>query len=90
LILPGSANIMGGEAVVVKNLVNAGEDSEIVVEDVLLEHGIPKHERRRYMKMACGENPRRVYSHTRMGNAVIIPLLCSSSTLHFCKLSLGF
>ncbi|KUJ07432.1 composite domain of metallo-dependent hydrolase [Mollisia scopiformis] len=69
LILPGSANIMGGEAVLVKNMLNSGEDSEIVVEDLLLEHGIPKSERRRYMKMACGENPRRVYHHTRMGNA---------------------
>lgn len=69
LILPGSANIMGGEAVVVKNMLNSGKDSEIVVEDMLLEHGIPKYERRRYMKMACGENPRRVYKHTRMGNA---------------------
>lgn len=60
---------MGGEAVVVKNMFNSGEDPEIVVEDMLLEHGIPKSERRRYMKMACGENPRRVYKHTRMGNA---------------------
>lgn len=42
---------MGGEAVVVKNMLNSGEDSEIVVEDLLLEHGIPKSERRRYMKM---------------------------------------
>ncbi|KAF8851484.1 hypothetical protein BDZ45DRAFT_808264 [Acephala macrosclerotiorum] len=69
LILPGSANIMGGEAVVVKNMLNSGADSEIVVEELLLEHGIPKSQRRRYMKMACGENPRRVYKHTRMGNA---------------------
>lgn len=60
---------MGGEAVVVKNMLNSGEDSEVVVEDFLLEHGIHKSERRRYMKMACGENPSRVYSHTRMGNA---------------------
>lgn len=73
---------MGGEAVVVKNLLNAGEDSEIVVEDVLLEHGISKHERRRYMKMACGENPRRVYSHTRMGNAVSTSLTHLSFSLH--------
>lgn len=69
LILPGSANIMGGEAVLVKNVMRSGENAEIVVEDVLLEHGIPAKERRRFMKMACGENPRRVYKHTRMGNA---------------------
>lgn len=60
---------MGGEAVIVKNMLNSGADSEIVVEDLLLEHGIPQSQRRRYMKMACGENPRRVYKHTRMGNA---------------------
>jgi hypothetical protein len=69
LILPGSANIMGGEAVLVKNIVKSGENAEFVVEDMLLEHGIPSTERKRFMKMACGENPRRVYKHTRMGNA---------------------
>jgi hypothetical protein len=36
---------------------------------MLLDYGLPKAERQRYMKMACGENPRRVYKHTRMGNA---------------------
>lgn len=71
LILPGSANIVGGEAVIVKNLLRGGEDGEETVEELLLEHGIPKENRRRYMKMACGENPRRVYHHTRMGNAWI-------------------
>jgi hypothetical protein len=69
LILPGSANIMGGEAVVVKNALKTGENGEPVVEEILLEHGVPIEHRRRYMKMACGENPRRVYKHTRMGNA---------------------
>lgn len=69
LILPGSANIMGGEAVVVKNVLKSGDNEEFVVEEILLEHGEPKEHRRRYMKMACGENPRRVYQHTRMGNA---------------------
>jgi hypothetical protein len=72
LILPGSANIMGGEAVMVKNLLRGGENGEETVEELLLEHGIPKENRRRYMKMACGENPRRVYHHTRMGNAWIL------------------
>jgi cytosine/adenosine deaminase-related metal-dependent hydrolase len=69
LILPGSANIMGGEAVLVKNALRSGKNAEFVVEEILLEYGIPEDERRRYMKMACGENPRRVYKHTRMGNA---------------------
>jgi len=71
LILPGSANIMGGEGFMVKNAPNSGLHSEPVAEDLLLEHGIPKAERRRYMKMACGENPRSAYGHTRMGNAYI-------------------
>ncbi|KAG4443289.1 hypothetical protein IFR05_001233 [Cadophora sp. M221] len=71
LILPGSANIMGGEAVVVKNVLKSGDNGEFVVEELLLEHGEPLEYRRRYMKMACGENPRRVYKHTRMGNAYI-------------------
>lgn len=69
LILPGSANIMGGEGFMVKNALLSGADGEEVVEELLLEHGIPLSDRRRYMKMACGENPKRVYDHTRMGNA---------------------
>lgn len=68
LIIPGSANIMGGEGAVVKNAVKAGPNGEFVVEEMLLEHGLPKEARRRYMKMACGENPKQVYGHTRMGN----------------------
>ncbi|EPE36915.1 Composite of metallo-dependent hydrolase [Glarea lozoyensis ATCC 20868] len=71
LILPGSANIMGGEAVIVKNLLCSGPNGEEVVEEILLEHGIPLNDRRRYMKMACGTNPRAVYDHTRMGTAWI-------------------
>lgn len=71
LILPGSANIMGGEGTLVKNVLKSGENQEQVVEEILLEHGVPKEERRRYMKIACGENPKRVYGHTRMGNAWI-------------------
>ncbi|KAM3066376.1 hypothetical protein ACMFMG_003117 [Clarireedia jacksonii] len=71
LLIPGSANIMGGEGLLVKNFVKGGEAGEEVVEDVLFEHGIPPSERKRYIKMACGENPKVVYSHTRMGNAWI-------------------
>ncbi|RAL03504.1 carbohydrate esterase family 9 protein-like protein [Aspergillus ibericus CBS 121593] len=71
LILPGSANIMGGEAVMVKNRLNSGENAEQVVEDLLLKRGIPPAQRRRYMKMACGENPKGLYGHTRMGNAFV-------------------
>lgn len=69
LIIPGSANIMGGEGAVVKNAWRSGPNAEFVVEEMLLEHGLPPPERRRYMKMACGENPIGVYKHTRMGNA---------------------
>lgn len=72
LIIPGSANIMGGEGVTVKNVRRPGENREPVVEDMLLEHGVPEEKRHRYMKMACGENPKRVYGHTRMGNAWIL------------------
>lgn len=72
LIIPGSANIMGGEGTVVKNAVKPGPNGEYVVEEMLLEHGLDVGERRRYMKMACGENPKREYRHTRMGNAWVL------------------
>ncbi|TKW54460.1 hypothetical protein CTA1_10760 [Colletotrichum tanaceti] len=72
LILPGSANVMGGEGTVVKNVLRSGELGEYVVEELLLEHNIPPNARHRYMKLACGENPKRVYGHTRMANAFIL------------------
>ena len=72
LVIPGSANIMGGEGTVVKNRNRSGPNRELVVEELLLEHGIPIEERHRYLKMACGENPKRLYGHTRMGNAWVL------------------
>ncbi|KAH6661396.1 carbohydrate esterase family 9 protein [Truncatella angustata] len=72
LLIPGSANIMGGEGTVVKNIAKAGELGEYVVEEMLLEHGINIEDRHRYMKFACGENPKRVYGHTRMGLAYML------------------
>ena len=72
LALPGSANIVGGEAYPVKNMPFPGANGEPVIEELLLENGIPEANRQRYLKMACGENPRRVYGHTRLGLAWIL------------------
>ena len=60
-ILPGSANLVGGRGVTLKNV------SAVTVQDMKFpgaSHGL---------KMACGENPKRVYGQkggpaTRMGN----------------------
>ncbi len=61
-ILPGSANLIGGRSVVVRLLpwARSGEDARF--------EGAPEG-----LKMACGENPKRVYGdksgpQTRMGN----------------------
>ncbi|KAL4946520.1 hypothetical protein BDV06DRAFT_233118 [Aspergillus oleicola] len=72
LNLPGSANIVGGQAYPVKNFPLPGANAEPAVEELLLESGIPERQRQRYLKMACGENPRRVYSHSRMGLAWLL------------------
>lgn len=72
MILPGSSNIMGGEAFAVKNARGTGPHREYVVEETLLEHGVPEERRHRYMKLACGENPKQLYHHTRMGNTWIL------------------
>ncbi|KUI64087.1 Imidazolonepropionase [Cytospora mali] len=72
LIIPGSGNIMGGEGSMVKNAWKSGPNGEFVVEEMLLEHGLAVDERARYMKMACGENPRTYYGHTRMGNVFVL------------------
>ncbi|KZF23063.1 amidohydrolase [Xylona heveae TC161] len=67
LVLPGSANIVGGEAFLVKNLPLAGKDGEPVAAELLLEDGVPEENRQRYLKMACGENPKGIYGYTRLG-----------------------
>ncbi|KAI8151028.1 hypothetical protein K4K49_007133 [Colletotrichum sp. SAR 10_70] len=72
LILPGSGNIIGGQGYLVKNLPSPGENGEPIVEDLLLEHGISEESRQRYLKMACGENPKHLYGHTRLGNAWLL------------------
>ncbi|OAA52148.1 carbohydrate esterase family 9 protein [Cordyceps fumosorosea ARSEF 2679] len=69
LIIPGSANLIGGEGAPVKNALYSGANAEPIVEEVLLERGMPQHERQRYMKMALGENPKRVWGYSRLGNA---------------------
>ncbi|PLB50380.1 hypothetical protein P170DRAFT_454922 [Aspergillus steynii IBT 23096] len=72
LVLPGSANIVGGEAYLVKNLPRPGPHGEPVVEELLLEDGRPESDRQRYLKMACGENPKGVYGNTRLGLAWLL------------------
>jgi dihydroorotase-like cyclic amidohydrolase len=61
LALPGSANIMGGEAFAFK--LRAVQSNQ--AEDMLLNYGIPGLRQNfseglphRWMKMACGENPK--------------------------------
>ncbi|KAF9906005.1 hypothetical protein BX616_000828 [Lobosporangium transversale] len=55
LILPGSGNIMGGEAYAVK----LRKVDTLSTDDMLVEAGVDN--KWRYMKMACGENPKRFY-----------------------------
>ncbi|KAF9303528.1 hypothetical protein BGZ74_003561 [Mortierella antarctica] len=55
LILPGSGNIMGGEAFALK----LRKTDALSVDDMLIEAGV--YDKWRYMKMACGENPLRYY-----------------------------
>ena len=53
LVLPGSANIMGGEAYVFKNMKRSS------VDEMTLNYG--REDGWRWMKMAMNENPKRVY-----------------------------
>ncbi|KAG0250403.1 hypothetical protein BG011_008365 [Mortierella polycephala] len=55
LALPGSSNIMGGEAYAFK----LRSVDTLSTEDMLVEAGVK--DKWRYMKMACGENPKRLY-----------------------------
>lgn len=56
LILPGSGNNIGGEAFVVKHAIGPGDGrNETSLTDILADRTL------RHMKMACGENPKRVH-----------------------------
>ncbi|KIY67487.1 composite domain of metallo-dependent hydrolase [Cylindrobasidium torrendii FP15055 ss-10] len=74
VVLPGSANSVGGQAFVVKYRPTAEktpsamllEPPHSIVNGSYVDPTLPP--RWRQMKHACGENPRRVYSQTRMDN----------------------
>jgi len=58
LVLPGSANNMGGEAFVIKHATGKPDGrNETSIVDMLAD----PDRNWRFMKMACGENPKRVY-----------------------------
>jgi hypothetical protein len=73
LVLPGSGNNMGGEAFVLKGAVgNSSGRAELSQQDMFAD----PEQNWRYMKMACGENAKRVYGKvgergpfSRMGEA---------------------
>ncbi|KNE67415.1 hypothetical protein AMAG_11879 [Allomyces macrogynus ATCC 38327] len=82
LVLPGSANLMGGEAFAFKTPTPTSNS----VDDMLLHAGITDENadqvggyKWRWAKHACGENPKSVYGNdkdkmpfTRMGNAYLV------------------
>ncbi|KNE58210.1 hypothetical protein AMAG_05022 [Allomyces macrogynus ATCC 38327] len=82
LVLPGSTNLMGGEAFAFKTPTPASNS----VDDMLLHAGITAANadqvggyKWRWAKHACGENPKAVYGNgkgkmpfTRMGNAYLV------------------
>ncbi|KAK0388346.1 hypothetical protein NLU13_4591 [Sarocladium strictum] len=69
LVLPGSGNNMGGEAYLVKHAIGKAEGrKEISARDLLAD----PEQNWRYMKMACGENAKRVHrqqAYSRMGES---------------------
>ncbi|KAI9276924.1 hypothetical protein BDA99DRAFT_554869 [Phascolomyces articulosus] len=78
LVLPGSGNLMGGEAAVIK----LRPVPTLSNQDMLIHAGVDEEEDNekiwRYMKMACGENPKSYYGGafnrmpmTRMGEAYL-------------------
>lgn len=64
LVLPGSGNNIGGEAYVIKHAVGKPDGrKEISAEDLLAD----PERNWRYIKMACGENAKRVYGRIGRG-----------------------
>ncbi|GAA6033304.1 hypothetical protein JCM8097_006683 [Rhodosporidiobolus ruineniae] len=74
LVLPGSANNVGGQAFVLKLRPTAERTIDSRIVEMPWNVKLPSGERRkkgepsrwRHMKMACGENIRRVYGQTRL------------------------
>jgi imidazolonepropionase-like amidohydrolase len=73
LVLPGSANSIGGQAFPIKLRPTAARSASAMllepphtINGTALPAGHPP--RWRHMKHACGENPSRVYGNTRMDN----------------------
>ncbi|KAG9243939.1 amidohydrolase [Calycina marina] len=65
LVLPGSGNNIGGEAFAIKHAVgNKDGRSELGARDLLAD----PEANWRYMKMACGENAKRVYGSAGVDN----------------------
>ncbi|KAI9282649.1 hypothetical protein BY458DRAFT_496867 [Sporodiniella umbellata] len=74
LVLPGSGNLMGGEAFAFKYR----RVSTLSNEDMLVQYNLSESDKKwRWMKMACGENPKKVYGNkgqmpsTRLGEAYL-------------------
>lgn len=75
LALPGSANVIGGEAYAFKLRPRATVSNE----DMLVQANNTEDTEWRWMKMACGENPKRIYGSllhmqpsTRLGMAHLL------------------
>ncbi|KAH9992672.1 carbohydrate esterase family 9 protein [Russula vinacea] len=70
LVLPGSANAIGGQAFTIKLRKTAERSpTSMLLEpprDINVTHSMSGHLPWRQMKHACGENPSRVYGDTRM------------------------
>ncbi|KAJ3013183.1 UNVERIFIED_CONTAM: hypothetical protein HDU68_000830 [Siphonaria sp. JEL0065] len=75
LVIPGSGTLMGGEGMAIKMIKTSSNSAE----DLMLNRGMNENGEDgkiwRYMKMACGENPKRYFSSrgmmpgSRMGSA---------------------
>ncbi|KAF9997449.1 hypothetical protein BGZ65_006987 [Modicella reniformis] len=80
LVLPGSSNVMGGEAFAFK----LRKVDTLSVEDMLIEADVEN--KWRYMKMACGENPKKSFGDlgkmpsTRLGEGWILREQFSKAT----------
>ncbi|KAJ7628031.1 hypothetical protein DFH06DRAFT_1272898 [Mycena polygramma] len=71
-VLPGSANNIGGQAFLIKLRPTAERSASAMLLEPPLTLGLNSSDMRpkwRHMKHACGENPSRVYSQTRMDSA---------------------
>ncbi|KAK8046472.1 hypothetical protein PG996_014536 [Apiospora saccharicola] len=89
LILPGSANTMGGEGTVIKNVLKSRDSGEYVVEEMLLERDVPMEADITKDHFFGSTNAKHLLSQAAIGHSFHLPAEKALQALDSHPLSIG-